>query len=72
MAMGTNVFAATPGSVSASVQAEADAGLAFGNATTSSTDGPGLPHPASGFGMAFWFGVGGLASLIFIYRSLPG
>jgi hypothetical protein len=29
-------------------------------------------HPASGFGLGFWFGVGGVVALVLIRRSLPG
>lgn len=29
-------------------------------------------HPANGFGLGFWFGVGGVVALLLIRRSLPG
>lgn len=67
-----SVFAGAGQSPSAQPMSGTDA--AFGPPPEAGT-GAGIGsifHPQTGFGLAFWFGVGGVAALILIYRSLPG
>jgi hypothetical protein len=45
--------------------------LAFGPPSSSNGDAHPLHPTASGFGLAFWLGVGGLVALCLIRRSLP-
>lgn len=52
-----------------------DATAAYGPAPGGDQTQAGLAsflHPATGFGLSFWLGIGGVAALILIYRSLPG
>jgi hypothetical protein len=45
--------------------------LAFGPPSSGGTDTHPLHPLGSGFGLAFWLGVGGLVALVCIRRALP-
>lgn len=70
--IGDNVFAGMGAAVSDTASGVTEA---YGPSAASGGAAPGIAayfHPGSGFGLAFWLGIGGVAALVLIYRSLPG
>ena len=57
--------------IDASAGGGASLDAAYGPATTSNGDHPLKPTSDNGFAWGFWLGVGGLAVLVMIRRSLP-
>lgn len=71
--LGANIFG-TADATAGPAMASADAGAmaAFGPPTSAAARSGGHFHPGTGFGLAFWLGVGGVVALVVIRRSLPG
>jgi hypothetical protein len=69
-----SVFAGSSSSNMGTPQPTTPTDMAYGPAPDSAGSA-GLAsyfHPATGFGLAFWSGIAGIAALVIIYRSLPG